>query len=73
MGSEGPGGSQPIINEWVGAWVVPGPGEGGLSCPWARVWITYTFAIEKKAQRKREMFNLKYNIKSYFLIIPNFP
>jgi hypothetical protein len=25
----------------------------------------HKFAIEKKAQRKRRMFNLKYNIKSY--------
>jgi hypothetical protein len=33
MGREEPGDSQPIINEWGGAWVVPRPGEGGLSCP----------------------------------------
>jgi hypothetical protein len=25
----------------------------------------HIFAIEKKAQRKRRMFNLKYNTKSY--------
>jgi hypothetical protein len=25
----------------------------------------HTFAIEKKAQRKRRMFNMEYNIKSY--------
>jgi hypothetical protein len=28
-GREEPGDSHPIINEWGGAWVVPGPGEGG--------------------------------------------
>jgi hypothetical protein len=33
----------------------------------------HTSAIEKKAQRKRGMFNLKYNIKSYFLRVLNFP
>jgi hypothetical protein len=43
--------------------------------PWAEVrWFElslgqsannlYTLAIEKKAQRKRTMFNLKYNVKS---------
>jgi hypothetical protein len=33
MGREEPGDSHPKINEWGGAWVVPGPGEGGLNCP----------------------------------------
>jgi hypothetical protein len=33
MGKEEPGDSQPIINEWGGAWVVPGQGEGSFSCP----------------------------------------
>jgi hypothetical protein len=37
MGREEPGDSQPIINEWGGAWVVSEPGEGDLRCPWARV------------------------------------
>jgi hypothetical protein len=32
-GSEEPGNFHPIISEWRGAKVVPGPGEGGL---WAR-------------------------------------
>jgi hypothetical protein len=31
-GQEEPADSQ-LINEWGGAWVVPGPGEGGWSCP----------------------------------------
>jgi hypothetical protein len=33
----------------------------------------HIFATEKKAQRQRKMFNLKYNIKSYFLRVWNFP
>jgi hypothetical protein len=33
MGREESGDSQSIINEWRRAEVVPGPGEGGLSCP----------------------------------------
>jgi hypothetical protein len=48
----------------------------GMGGPWAR-WGQFelslcqgmnnlhTFAIGKKPQRKRRMFNLKYNIKSY--------
>jgi hypothetical protein len=28
MGREQLGDSHPIINEWGGAWVVPGPGHG---------------------------------------------
>jgi hypothetical protein len=33
MEREEPSDSQPIIDEWGGARVVPGPGEGKLSCP----------------------------------------
>jgi hypothetical protein len=29
----------------------------------------HTFVVEKKAQRKRRMFNLKYNVKSYNTIL----
>jgi hypothetical protein len=40
MGREEPGDSPLIINEWGGAWVVPGPGKGSLS-PWARAWLIW--------------------------------
>jgi hypothetical protein len=33
MEGKEPGESQPIMDEWGEAWVVPGPGEGGLSWP----------------------------------------
>jgi hypothetical protein len=29
MGKAESGYSHPMINEWRGAWVIPGPGEGG--------------------------------------------
>jgi hypothetical protein len=66
MGREEPGDTYPlIIDEWGGAWVVPGPGEGALSCPHSQdMNRLHIFAIEKKAQRRRR-FSLKYNIKSY--------
>jgi hypothetical protein len=32
MEGEEPGNSQPITDEWGGAWVVLGSGEGGFSC-----------------------------------------
>jgi hypothetical protein len=54
MGRDEPGNSQPIINEWKGEWVVPGSEEDGLSCPWARVWITYTHLQLNRRLRERE-------------------
>jgi hypothetical protein len=66
MGREEPGDSELIMDEWGGAWVVP-----GLRWGWFELSLDqgvnnlHTFAIEKKAQRKRGMFNLKCNIKLY--------
>jgi hypothetical protein len=64
MGREEPGDSQsPIINEWGGAWVVP-----GLRWGWFELVLhqgvnnLYTFATDMKAQRTR-IFKLKHNIK----------
>jgi hypothetical protein len=67
MGREEPGDSLlPITYEWGGALVVL-----GLKWEWFELFPHQgmnnlrTFVIEKKAQRKRRIFNLKYNIKSY--------
>jgi hypothetical protein len=49
-----------------GAQVIPGLMWRWLELsPGQSVDNLYAFAIEKRAQRKRRMFNLKYNIKTY--------
>jgi hypothetical protein len=44
----------PTNNQGGGAWVIPGPCDGDLSCHWARVRITYTHLQLKRRLRGRE-------------------
>jgi hypothetical protein len=46
-----------VVHELRWEWFELSPGQG--------VNNLHTFEIEKKTQRQRRMFNLKYNIKSY--------
>jgi hypothetical protein len=43
MGREEPGDSHPIINQWGGAWVVPGPGEGGPRVSMVNLKCVFSF------------------------------
>jgi hypothetical protein len=53
---------------WGGAWVVTELRWGWFDLSQGQgMNKLYTFAIEKKAQRKTRMFNFKYNTKSYML------
>jgi hypothetical protein len=57
MGREETGGFQSITDEWGGEWVIPGSGGGGLSCPWARVWITYIHLQLKREKEECSIWN----------------